>query len=437
MSAPIKLLCLLDSPTLTSGFARVGQNLLKRWAAAGVEIDVWGIAFLGWGYEQHPYIKRIMPAGTGRQFDHWASAQQLSLFLAQLQTGGYTHVWIMQDTFQLVNFHFPVALRRLCTEKNIRSTYYFPVDAPLDPEWTDIIAAVDCPIAYTEYGRTSARAALSMRKLQVAQHNATAADKDKVDVTGLNFDVPVEVLPHGVDTAVYQPMADRLERRAKFWSQDFAGPEDFLMVNVNVNQRRKDVARSLEVLKAVRELGVPAKLVMHMSNVSDDGLNLELVARQLGLRLNVDWCHHGQLFNAGQGSFSEAQMVELYNIADLYLTTTLGEGWGLGITEALACGTAVGLPMNTSCREIAQTAVAAGLGSQFVEFPVEDHVLVQGLDNSRCRPRTDVAGAAQNLKHYYDSGLWRNRGGLTQPVREWLSWDRIAREMLRLVKGEA
>ena len=40
-------------------------------------------------------------------------------------------------------------------------------------------------------------------------------------------------------------------------------------------------------------------------------------------------------------------MNRLYNTGDMFLTTHLGEGWGLSITEALAAGTPVVSPNNT------------------------------------------------------------------------------------------
>jgi len=431
----MKILCLCDSLTLTSGFARVASNLMRRWAVMGAKIDVWGIAFGGWGYKQHPYVETFFPAGSGMAADHWASQERLNLFLTQLNLGGYTHVWIMQDTFQLVNFDFPRALRKICTEKKIRSMFYFPVDAPLEPAWTDIIAAVDVPVAYTQYGADEAMAKMARRAAEIKAHNATAPADQKLDITGLNYEVRVQHVPHGVDTKVYQAISDRAEARAKFWKDPFAPPETFLMVNVNVNQRRKDVARSLEILKAVQALGVPAKLIMHMRCISDDGLNLEQAGSQLGLQVMKDWSHHHHLFPGPAASaLSEAGLVQLYNIADLYLTTTLGEGWGLGITEALACGTPVAIPDHTSCREISYYLMDNGMAEDRVLLPVERHGLWQGLDNSRMRPRVDVDAAAKAIADYYHSGAWRHRRGLTQPVREWLNWDRIARAMLKLWK---
>lgn len=434
----MKILCLCDSPTLNSGFARVAQNLFKRWARYGAKIDVWGICFMGWGYKEHTYINEFFPAGAGGE---WCAANRLNIFLQQLAQGGYTHVWIMQDTFLLVNHGFPAALKSVCTAKGIRSMLYFPVDAPLKPEWTDILAAVDVPVAYTEFGKAEALEKYATRMRSVIAANTPAGETPK------EFEMlDIAVLPHGVDTTIYRPISDRMAERERFWAEPWVSPDDFLMVNLNSNQRRKDVSRSLEILKAVRELGVPAKLVMHMSALSDGDVNLEVVGQQLGLPVTMKgkpgvWAHHSQLFHQGQGSLPElptaenpASLLQLYNICDLYLTTTLGEGWGLGITEALACGTPVALPWHTACAEIGNYLIINCKMDNIVRLPCEYGGMVQEMDNSRLRPRVDVRDAAKAIKAYYDSGHWRERQGLTQPSREWLNWDRIAREMLNLLK---
>ncbi len=431
----MKILALCDSPTLTSGFARVAQNLFKRWSRAGAVIDVWGICFMGMGYKEHSYLNQIFPAGGGGE---WCRPERLQIFLQQLAAGGYTHVWLMQDTFLLANHDFPRALKDVCTQKKIRSLLYFPVDAPLKPEWTDIIACVDVAVAYTEYGRAEALGKFQARMDQLAR----AALAPGAELNTLTYDpLVIHVLPHGVDATTYRPMPERLLEREKFWSVKWVGPDDFLMINVNSHQRRKDITRSLEILKTVKAMGVPAKLLLHMSAVSDQDVNIETVGEQLGLTLFTDWAHHGQLFNRSQVSLPElptagsSSMLQLYNLADLYLTTTLGEGWGLGITEALACGTPVAMPDHTACGEIGTELYLRGMGRSRVMLPLEPGYMVQEMDNSRCRPRVDVGHAARAIKDYYDAGHWRARQALAPAVRQWLSWDRIAAEMLKLLRG--
>ena len=155
----MRILAFCDSPTLTSGFAKVAQNLFRRWHNDGAEIDVWGIGFVGWGYRRAPYVNQLFPGGVGGD---WNSLPRLELFLSQLASGGYSHLWMMQDTFMLSVADFPAKLRQICNQRNIHSTLYFPVDAPLDPEWTDIIAAVDAPVAYTHCQRNTTGSCLTV-----------------------------------------------------------------------------------------------------------------------------------------------------------------------------------------------------------------------------------------------------------------------------------
>jgi len=421
----MKIMALCDSPTLSSGFARVAGNLLRRWSGEA-HVDCWAVGFVGWGYRRVPFVDTMFPAGPD-----WATQGKLELFLAQLAIGGYTHLWLMQDTFLLSAFDFPSRLREVCQKKSIHTTLYFPVDGALDPAWTDIIAAVDLPIAYTHYGKQEAEA-----KGRRRGHSFTC-----------------EVLPHGVDQAIYQPVSaeERARLRRGLWDPAWVEPDDFLMINVNANQRRKDVARSLEVLAAVRERGVPAKLLMHMPESSQEQLSLSAVGEQLGLIPVAHWGHSGPLYRKGNALLTEQDLAKYYNVADLYLTTSLGEGWGLGITEALGCGCMAAVPRHTACLELhdrlagttnnqhptsnIQSANANGKTTMRVlGLPVENHAVVCDWDNSRVRHRVCVDGAADLIAQAWQAGSWRDRPKLCRETSEWLSWDRIATRMLRLMR---
>lgn len=416
------ILALCDSPTLeTTGFSKVAQPVFRRWAAAGHIIDCWGIGFNGWHYRKHDYIREIFPAGTGAD---WHQVNNLQLFIVRLLKGDYTHVWIMQDSFQLVQHDFPNALREACAMKGAVSCLYFPVDAPLEHDWGRIIQAVDVPVAYTEYGRDQALRILSRADLQR----------------------PIEVIPHGVDTSIYNPGApgEREALREKYrWQRDKKSPErrwlkpdDFLILNVNANQRRKDPARSLEILAELKRRGFSAKLLMHMPRTSGAaGVDLEAVGEQLGLKLGVDWTHNGGQFRGGIGLRSEEQLVDLYRMADLYLTTTLGEGWGLGITEALACGLPVAIPQHTACRELAERLNEKGMGERVLPLPVEEHGVFLEADNSRRRHRVAINNAAGRIVQWWLRNSIPVRPALNDEVREWLSWDRIAARFIELMQA--
>ena len=132
---------------------------------------------------------------------------------------------------------------------------------------------------------------------------------------------------------------------------NFVEDDTFLMLGVNKNEWRKDPLRMLEILVGLRRLDVPAKLLLRMDPMSAmGGIHLELAAKQLGLTYGKEWCHMGPV--------DDEVLAGLYNAADLYLTTSLGEGWGLGVTEAMACHTPVAMPRHTSLAEIGDCVVS-------------------------------------------------------------------------------
>jgi hypothetical protein len=116
-----RLLVLGDSPTSQTGFARVVQNLLRRWLKTNGGpfdvIDVWGINYRG---DKHGLPYFIYDAGDGGLWQDWI---RLTFFLNALtgknETGDkvnepYTHVWILQDSFCLARNDFPAALKIVC-----------------------------------------------------------------------------------------------------------------------------------------------------------------------------------------------------------------------------------------------------------------------------------------------------------------------------------
>ena len=451
---PIKILALCDSPArrpegmpgglMTTGFGRVAENIFKEWtglhrghhpengniehrsgSATGnsnaehrtpeplphgrgsVEIDIWGIGFDGWGYENVPW--RIFPAGQD-----WNSARGLTRFLNFLNAGDYTHVWILGDAnvFCLGDEErsFPLQFKKICQRKGIRSMIYFPVDCDAF-EGIDILEAVDSAVTFTEYGK------------KVVEEEAKK----------LGLEAPkIHVLPHGLEPwfAPAKNNEERMRIRDEIISgtERFLKPEDFLIVNVNKNEWRKDPLRSLEILKGLRERNVPAKMILRMAPLSNcNGTALKWAADQLGLRDGVDWFY--------LDGVSEEELVKLYQAADLYLTTTLGEGWGLGITEALGCGTPVAMPSHTACGEIGRKT---GLQEDILWLP-DECGYVMGND-TRLRRRVQKDDAANVIRDFWvRTRMHRTtskRVTLLPSAREWMSWARIAKEMMKLMRWE-
>lgn len=415
-----KLLIVGDSPTLQSGFSRVVQSLAWRWRHAFEEIHFWGI---GWaGYPGAPDQKRpwflkdpftLYPAsGSGP----WYSQENMTNLLRHIHRGDYSHVWTIQDSFLLRLHNFPAALEELTAGTGTRTFLYLPVDATLDKDWAQVTFGFDCTIAYTEYGRD-----------QIQQH----------------VDLPeqrLRVLPHGVDPTRYRLLPEAVRANLRAQISGWIKPGDVLLINVNTNQRRKDVVRSLEILSTLYQRSSANwrfKLLMHMSRHSSGGdqVDLELAAKQLGLIRGQHWDHTGNVFVKHLATLPEESLVQLYNIADGYLTTTLGEGWGLGITEALACGLPVAIPTHTACQEIAEKLEKLQMGNRVIRLPTEPHIVCLPNDNCRLRQRVDVDRACDALEKALAAGVFAEKQPMNNAVRDWLSWDRIAGEFLDLFRS--
>jgi glycosyltransferase involved in cell wall biosynthesis len=464
-----KLLCLCDSPTLETGFARVARNLLTRWHESRCfeQIWVWGIGYNGFPHRLAGFENRICPASS---VPHplWYDPKNLSVF-AQMVTdedvggtpGGFTHVWMLQDTFALANL--AGTFRNAFKTAGVKSFLYFPVDAPLSPDWTSILAAVDTPVAYCDYGvyeavlalttpllnedrlnRNLASLSAEMKAAPRAQREYLQQQRNKMIAEAKNLGLVDEMrggaatrvipIPHGVDTSVYHPLPenDRRDiRKHLFHGQ--VEVDDFLIINVSQHQKRKGLAQTLIVFKTIKEMrpDLSVKLYMHMASKNrDEGTDLREVAEQLGLQDGIDVFYGDGSFKNGYAVTSEETLNRVYNSADLLLSTSYGEGWGMPITEAMAAGLPVAAPRHTSLEEL----LADGRG---ILFDTLGHDMIIG-DNSRLRPRSDTNDAARRIieaatttegQHSLAAIAERGRAWATG---EFLNWDRIAKEWLDL-----
>ncbi|MDE2099472.1 MAG: glycosyltransferase [Patescibacteria group bacterium] len=410
----MRVLALCDSPavrpgTAPTGFARVARNIFEQWQKlrSDIEIDIWGIGFDGWGYDTVPW--RIFPAGN----QDWNSPARLNAFLNVLAGGKYTHVWMLMNSDALAIGEgaksFPTQLRACCKKHGIKSVLYFPIDCDHQEfQWMEAVKAVDEAVTFTEYGAQVVKRTLAQSLF------------------------PVHVIPHGLD-AHFTPCTaeEKAASRAQIVldnGKPFASPEDFLMLNVNKNEWRKDLLRSLEILKRLVEAGVPAKMIFRCEANGRplNGVPLHRAAAQLGLE---DGEHYVQL-----DAVPEQVLPKLYQACDCYVTTTMGEGWGLGITEALGCGVPVVIPTHTSCMEIGER-INHDIGEDHfyaVNFLADESGVVCGND-TRVRRRVDLERAVALLENSWPQ-IKAENFALLETVRQWLSWERVAGEFLKLMQ---
>jgi glycosyltransferase involved in cell wall biosynthesis len=149
-------------------------------------------------------------------------------------------------------------------------------------------------------------------------------------------------VPHAIDTAVFRP-GDRAAAR-EAWnlpSEAFV----LLMVATNADQgpSRKGWVEALRAFKAFHDLHQDAILFVHTDLTGEHGgggagVNIGWLCDRIGIK--PEWLKVTPPRLYEKGLPAEA-LAELYNAADVLLAPSYGEGFGIPVVEAQACGTPV------------------------------------------------------------------------------------------------
>lgn len=361
----------------STGFGTVMKNIMSEINNTGsYEIDVVGVNYDGGPYDTTKWPGRLWPAISAlRTQGPYGDVFGRQVFLDLLAQGDYDIVFIVQDTFIVLPIVSQI-LELQRTKPNTFSTiYYYPFDCAPREEWVNqCVSSFDFPVAYTEYAKNESRKVIG--KL---------ADKQ-------------DVIYHGTNTDDFFPLSPEEAKQ----SRDMIFPalkDKFLILNVNRNQGRKDVSRSLMIMKQLRNMGVEdAFLYMHMQETDFGGSILQM-ARAIGLSPDADFTVPDPRQFGAHSGFPIDFLNRIYNSADAYLTTTHGEGWGLSITEAMATKLPVIAPNNTSVPEI----LGDDRGWKISSGHTPTHWIIKENDNERMRPLMDVEEAANTIKYIIDN----------------------------------
>ena len=411
-----RVLALGDSGTCASGFGTVMRNLLKGLAQTGrYEIDHLGINYHGDYYDRSDFDYRIYPAWPRGDNDLYGRERLMRALQGRdnALSGPWDILFTLQDHFILE----PVTPKILGIGEALSKqgfplswVGYWPIDGPLKERWVrEAIVKPDISAVYTQYGLQ-----------EVLRHDPNGE---------FGYREKVKVIPHGVDVDSFHPLSDA---DAAAFRRNYFGhvlkPGDFLVTNVNRNQWRKDLPRTMAAFARFHKR-VPASFLYLHAAAQDAGGDLGQIARHFGLTLGVDWgCPSNFDVNAG---VSREQLNGIYNVSDLIVSTSLGEGWGLSLTEAMAAGVPVMAPHHTSIPEI--------FGNDTVDDEVRgisvrcggDSQWVCGgaTDLDQLRPLTDIGHLASRIE--YAHGNRARIARMAEDAQRWvqgLRWERVLRD---------
>jgi glycosyltransferase involved in cell wall biosynthesis len=282
--------------------------------------------------------------------------------------------------------------------KVFKFVLYYPVDGWQPREWvTEVASLVDFPVTYTEYAKVECQKYLP------------------------NFEP--EVIYHGVNKKEFYPL--EAEFNKKFRNEYFGGKADgkFLITNVNRNWMRKDVPRTLEVFSKFKKLHPDSFLYLHMKN-NDLFCDIMEVAKQFDLTIGEDYSM--PTVDGNPNKYSELTGVPvqvlnaIYNTSDVIVSTSMGEGWGLSSTEAMATKTPVIMPNHTSFPEIC----GDGRG-QLAE--TKGWVCFGRDDWNRVRPMVDSDDILKKIEYVYNNRSEAKK--MADKAYEWvttdLTWEKV------------
>jgi len=184
--------------------------------------------------------------------------------------------------------------------------------------------------------------------------------------------------PHGVDTTVFCPADDVAESRDLFKI-----PQDAYVVLMNAankgHQMRKGFWQAFAAFGELARKRSDAVLFMHTSKEGDGvSVDLEAMAGSAGIPENqIVWIEQ-YAYNAGV--LGDEAMARLYRASDVLLSPSKGEGFGIPVIEAQACGRPVIVSNFTAQPEL-----------------VRDGWLVEG------EPEWDPAQASCSFQPYIES----------------------------------
>lgn len=389
-----KLLWWGDSPTVNTGFGIVSRNLLE-YLGEFYEIGVMGINEYGLKrYDTSKYF--IYPMERTDMFGFNRFKYVIDDFKPDL-------IILFQDIW---NSYSMVSKEKEIFGK-IPYVLYFPIDArPFSKVWKEVLLSAAKIITYTQWAKQ------------------TVLDTFP-DLRNINC------VAHGINTQVFKPLPSPI---ISFLRESYGWKNKFIISNVNRFQPRKYVNQTLRIasllIKGYKLCSCGNMYPSHYNTCDLNGCSSASVEREGGghpeialyLHMNIKEHMMGQfpsdfltshalnngftvedmgrnLFMLGNQVYSKNEISELelnniYNAANVMLSTSLGEGFGLTTAEALATGTPVIVGKHSANFEVTKNG-------EFGTLVNNEAMINWGGDNGHVRPIMDIKLAYNTILELY------------------------------------
>jgi len=401
----MNIMWLSDSPLTVTGYATITWNILNKLSDAGHTCYALG----------HNYVGQTIPPGlklkdgTKMKFtiiSGGPAPYAQNLIQPYIKKYKIDVFAVLLDTFMLypwiLNMDFSPA----------KTIFYFPSDGgggmPLGCE--NILRKVNCPVSMSKYGQQ-----------QVKEM----------------YNIDTKYIPHAIDIKNYKPLSapEKENIRAK-WGLN----NKFVVGTVARNQGRKMMDRTLKAFKLFAQNKEDVVLFMH-ADPADMAAPFDMMQLINRYELNNKVVLSGMTFYNG---FDYKEMNEVYNVMDIFLLTTSGEGFGVPIIEAQACSIPCVVTDYTTTEELVlepKSGVGINLvGTTETQNPrVHTKQIIDGTLTGSWnveRGICSIEDCAKKLQYLYDNkNIAKELGenGLKNATENY-NWDKVGNEWCDLME---
>lgn len=336
---------LIASDLAHTGFGRVGRELATGLLQLGWDIRILGINWRGVAAEWSQLIGGDIRSGMQRATDIMAADPLLDRvlpagmqgdpmgnnLLAPAAKGQLWPGWV-PDRILIVADPRAMFFRLLADQRvseQIPTYNYVPIEGTNLPPTMRQLYEHARPVAMSRFGQ---------------------AELEKV------LGRPVPLVEHGV-SPVFRPLSEadpatyrgqRIVSRAQ--AKRALGLEDrTVLLRTDRYIERKNYPAFFRVIRPILAANPSAVAIVHTVMQDPDGKGdiRELISREPGAVHDgdyFDWRHPQIHLTGAHDSFrglADEDLRVLYSAADLYISPTMAEGFGLCLVEAMACGTPV------------------------------------------------------------------------------------------------
>lgn len=298
-----------NGPHSHTGYGTQTKSLMQALINMGHEVAVhcWygiqGGVIRSKKYTLFPAVKHAYGADTGVVARHWKADLVITL----------QDVWVLPGNY---------AESLPCPW-----VAWFPIDGdPIAPPILERVRKAAYPVAYSRYAFNLLEAA----------------------------GVRADYIPHGIDTAVFSPGSKEKARADRSLSQDA-----FIVSMVAANKgypARKSFYEAFAAFKLFYDNHPNAILYLHTEQYPEgEGLNLLDVLRLAGVPDSAVMWVDQEPYLLG---LPDDEVADVYRFSDVLLAPSTGEGFGLPIAEAQACGCPVIVNDCTSMSELVCNGLA-------------------------------------------------------------------------------